>query len=260
MQSNPLGPAWLNIVAFTKKSIKDILQDHYAKYGRNFFSRYDYEEISGDGPDKFVKNLDSLLADKSFIGTKFPSSTGDFEIASTSNFSYTDPIDGSVSKNQGHIFTFTDGSRVIFRLSGTGSQGATVRVYIERYTQDSSQYTKPTAEGLKGLIEVALKFSKLTELLEREKPTVITVSTLWYTVIGGWLTDHTILYSNWHLSITCIEMSIILRRRRCKWKLCIPTPVSLHRALPRPFLQATDASRCLVLQIIMKWPLRECAK
>ena len=91
------------------------------------------------------------------------------------NFDYTDPIDGSVSKNQGQIVRFVDGSRVVFRLSGTGSQGATVRVYVEKYTKEESQYGQDTAEGLKGLIEVALNISRLVEFLEREKPTVITV-------------------------------------------------------------------------------------
>lgn len=72
---------------------------------------------------------------------------------------------------------FSDGSRVVFRLSGTGSQGATVRLYVEKYTKDAKQYSSDTAEGLKGLIEVALTISNLKEFLEREKPTVITVST-----------------------------------------------------------------------------------
>ena len=72
-------------------------------------------------------------------------------------FNYTDPIDGSVSKNQGQIIRFSDGSRVVFRLSGTGSHGATVRMYVERYTKDETQFKKETAEGLKGLIEVALE-------------------------------------------------------------------------------------------------------
>ena len=80
-----------------------------------------------------------------------------------------------MSKNQGQIVEFSDGSRVVFRLSGTGSQGATVRMYVERYTKDASTFGQEPSEGLKGLIEVSLKISKLKEFLGREKPTVITV-------------------------------------------------------------------------------------
>ena len=150
--------------------------DHYKKYGRSFFSRYDYEEVASDSAQKLVDALNKHIADDSLIGTKHPSSTGEFVVSKTFNFNYTDPIDGSVSKNQGQIIQFSDGSRVVFRLSGTGSQGATVRMYVERYTKDTSQYEKETSEGLKGLIEVALKLSRLVEFLEREKPTVITVN------------------------------------------------------------------------------------
>ena len=94
-----------------------------------------------------------------------------------SNFDYTDPIDHSVSKNQGQVVSFADGSRVVFRLSGTGSQGATVRMYVERYVsadKGSAELDKDTQEGLRGLIEVALEISRLKEFLDREKPTVIT--------------------------------------------------------------------------------------
>ena len=93
------------------------------------------------------------------------------------NFEYKDPIDESVSKNQGQVITFSDGSRVVFRLSGTGSQGATVRMYLERYVgpeAGTEELGRNTAEGLKGLIEVALKLSKLKEFLKREEPSVIT--------------------------------------------------------------------------------------
>ena len=93
------------------------------------------------------------------------------------NFDYTDPIDHSVSKNQGQVVRFVDGSRVVFRLSGTGSQGATVRMYVERYVaadKGKAELSKPTKEGLQGLIEVALKLSNLKEFLQRDAPTVIT--------------------------------------------------------------------------------------
>lgn len=175
--------AWLNILAAANKDspgkpigINEILLDHYKKYGRSFFSRYDYEEVSSDSAQKLVDELNKHIADQTLLNTKHESSTGEFTVSATSNFHYTDPIDGSVSKNQGQIVQFSDGSRVVFRLSGTGSQGATVRLYVERYTKDATQFSKETSEGLKGLIEVALRISRLTEFLGREKPTVITVS------------------------------------------------------------------------------------
>ena len=156
--------------------INDVLAAHYKKYGRSFFSRYDYEEVPSDGAAQMTKLIDSYIADSGFKGKTYTASSGaEFTIAGAYNFDYTDPIDHSVSKNQGQIVSFADGSRVVFRLSGTGSQGATVRMYVERYTRDAAQYGRPTAEGLKGLIDVALEISKLKEFLGVDKPTVITV-------------------------------------------------------------------------------------
>lgn len=172
--------AWLNIIAVANKEtpgtgINDILLKHYKKYGRSFFSRYDYEEVDSDHAKKVVAHIDEGINSKSLIGKTYPSSTGDFTISEAFNFSYTDPIDGSVSKNQGQVIRFSDGSRVVFRLSGTGSQGATIRLYVERYTKDESQYSLETAKGIAGLIEVAGVLSKLEEFTGRKKPTVITV-------------------------------------------------------------------------------------
>ncbi|KAI0339585.1 Phosphoglucomutase, first 3 domain-containing protein [Trametopsis cervina] len=178
--------AWLNILAFANKQspneligINELLQKHYAAYGRSFFSRYDYEEVSSEGAQKLVDTINEHISKSSLTETTHKSaSTGQsFTVSSTSNFDYTDPVDGSVSKNQGQIIQFSDGSRVVFRLSGTGSQGATVRLYVERYVaadKGVKELSKDTAEGLKGLIEVALEISKLKEFLGREKPTVIT--------------------------------------------------------------------------------------
>ncbi|KAI5120434.1 hypothetical protein M0805_009896 [Coniferiporia weirii] len=176
--------AWLNILAAANKKspnkvigINEILLDHYEKYGRSFFSRYDYEEVASDDATKMVDALNVHIAKGTLIGKKYKASTGEaFAVSETTNFNYTDPIDKSVSKNQGQIVRFDDGSRVVFRLSGTGSQGATVRMYVEKYTKDKAQYGQETAEGLKGLIEVALTISQLKEFLHVTEPTVITVS------------------------------------------------------------------------------------
>ncbi|EMD36675.1 hypothetical protein CERSUDRAFT_114627 [Gelatoporia subvermispora B] len=178
--------AWLNILAYANTQspgeligIGELLQKHYAVYGRSFFSRYDYEEVSSEGAQKLVDTLNAHIASGDLAGTTHasPSTGQSFVVRDAYNFDYTDPIDGSVSKNQGQVVRFQDGSRVVFRLSGTGSQGATVRMYVERYVPPEkgvAELNKTTAEGLTGLIEVALELSKLKEFLGREKPTVIT--------------------------------------------------------------------------------------
>jgi phosphoglucomutase len=180
--------AWLNILAAANKDspnkligIKDLLQSFYEIYGRSFFSRYDYEEVSSEGAKALVAHLNEALASKSLDGTCHVSASTStkFTISGLYDFAYTDPIDHSVSKNQGQVITFDDGSRVVFRLSGTGSQGATVRMYVERYVGPEAgkeALAREAQDGLKGLIEVALEVSKLKEFLGRDKPTVITVS------------------------------------------------------------------------------------
>jgi phosphoglucomutase len=127
-----------------------------------------------------MDTLRSLFADSSFVGKSLKATTSDtsFTVKEADDFSYTDPIDGSVSKKQGLYVKFEDGSRIVFRLSGTGSSGATVRLYVEKYSKDESEYARDTQEGLKPLIEVALSMSKLEEFTGRKEPTVITVSLL----------------------------------------------------------------------------------
>ena len=150
--------------------------DHYKRYGRTFFSRYDYEEVDSDAANKVMKHIEDSFASSSFTGSdlKATSSSTSFKVKESGNFTYTDPIDGSVSKNQGLYVRFADGSRIVFRLSGTGSSGATIRLYVEKYSKTESEYGGDTQEGLKPLIEAALSFSKLVELTGRQEPTVIT--------------------------------------------------------------------------------------
>lgn len=138
--------------------------------------RYDYEEIE-TGADKVMDTLRDLFADKSFVGSDLSatSSSTTFKVKEAGDFSYTDPIDHSVSKNQGLYIKFEDGSRIIFRLSGTGSQGATVRLYVEKYSKNPEEYPMETAKGLQPLIEVALKISRLEALTGRKEPTVVSV-------------------------------------------------------------------------------------
>nr|GMD52026.1 phosphoglucomutase, chloroplastic [Ipomoea batatas] len=175
--------AWLSIIAYRNKdkkpgealvSVGDVVKQHWATYGRNFFSRYDYEasilyECESEGANKMVAYLRELIS-TSKAGDKY----GSYILKFADDFSYVDPVDGSVASKQGVRFVFTDGSRIIFRLSGTGSAGATVRVYIEQFESDASKHDVDAQIALKPLIELALSLSKLKEFTGREKPTVIT--------------------------------------------------------------------------------------
>ncbi|KAG7605740.1 Alpha-D-phosphohexomutase C-terminal domain superfamily [Arabidopsis thaliana x Arabidopsis arenosa] len=170
--------AWLSILAHRNKdtkpgdklvSVADVVKEYWATYGRNFFSRYDYEECESEGANKMIEYLREILC-KSKAGDVY----GNYVLQFADDFSYTDPVDGSVASKQGVRFVFTDGSRIIFRLSGTGSAGATVRIYIEQFEPDVSKHDVDAQIALKPLIDLALSVSKLKDFTGREKPTVIT--------------------------------------------------------------------------------------
>ena len=160
----------MSILAYTNKSVQDVLQDHYQIYGRNFFSRYDYEEVDGKTAEDMVNRLREQIEKKELVKKEI----GGFTIDKADDFEYLDPIDGSISKKQGVRIIFKDGSRIIIRLSGTGSQGATVRLYVEKYSNNTAEYTKETQSALKPLIDVALELSQLEKYTGRNTPTVIT--------------------------------------------------------------------------------------
>jgi phosphoglucomutase len=166
--------AWLSILASKGQSVEDILKEHWNKYGRNFFTRYDYENCDSAPAEQMMTNLNNLVQDASFIGKSFSHADKTFKVAKADNFEYTDPIDGSISKKQGIRIIFEDGSRIIFRLSGTGSSGATVRMYIDSYEGDKSKHFQDAQDMLKPLVEIALVISQLRELTGRTAPTVIT--------------------------------------------------------------------------------------
>ncbi|KAM2281558.1 hypothetical protein ACFX1S_042142 [Malus domestica] len=170
--------AWLSIIAYRNKdkkpgeklvSVADVVKKHWATYGRNFFSRYDYEECESAGANKMIDYLRELIS-----SSKTSDKYGNYILQFADDFTYTDPVDGSVASKQGVRFVFTDGSRIIYRLSGTGSAGATVRIYIEQYEPDASKHDVDAQTALKPLIDLALSVSKLKEFTGREKPTVIT--------------------------------------------------------------------------------------
>jgi phosphoglucomutase len=159
---------WLNIVAVRKESVKDIVTKHWAEYGRNYYSRHDYEEVDATAANTLVTTLREKLA--TLPGTSY----GNLKVASADDFAYHDPIDHSVSKNQGIRILFEGGSRIVLRLSGTGTAGATLRLYVERYEADPARHAIDTQEALADLISVADTIAGIKSHTGRSEPTVIT--------------------------------------------------------------------------------------
>ncbi|MBN9074380.1 MAG: alpha-D-glucose phosphate-specific phosphoglucomutase [Rhizobiales bacterium] len=159
---------WLNILAARKESVMAIVEKHWADFGRNYYSRHDYEEVESARADALVAELRAKLA--SLPGTSVRGMT----IAKADDFAYHDPVDGSVSKNQGIRILFEGGSRVVLRLSGTGTSGATLRVYFERYEADPARQHVETQTALADLIGAADDIAGIRKHTGRDKPTVIT--------------------------------------------------------------------------------------
>ncbi len=159
---------WLNIIAVRGESVEQIVRSHWQEYGRNFYSRHDYEGVETEGATILINNLRNSFAQ--LKGKKY----GDYEVKYADDFSYTDPIDGSITEQQGIRIGFTDGSRIVFRLSGTGTQGATLRVYIESYEADINKQDRDTQEALGDLIGIAEAIAEIKKYTNRDKPTVIT--------------------------------------------------------------------------------------
>ncbi|TGR33635.1 MULTISPECIES: alpha-D-glucose phosphate-specific phosphoglucomutase [unclassified Mesorhizobium] len=159
---------WLNILAARGESCKQIVTEHWAAYGRNYYSRHDYEEVESDRANALVDELRAKLG--SLPGT----SVRGLKIANADDFAYHDPVDRSTSEHQGIRMLFEGGSRVVFRLSGTGTSGATLRVYIERYEPDKSRHDLDTQEALADLIAAADDIAGIKSHTGRDKPSVIT--------------------------------------------------------------------------------------
>uniref|UniRef100_A0A6G1SFN0 phosphoglucomutase (alpha-D-glucose-1,6-bisphosphate-dependent) n=1 Tax=Aceria tosichella TaxID=561515 RepID=A0A6G1SFN0_9ACAR len=169
--------AWLSIMAATGKTVKELVEDHWKNYGRDYFCRYDFEECDASRCQAMIKELENLLVpsetgskSSSLVGKKY--CDGKYEVKETGNFEYVDPVDKSVTSKQGLFIKFTNGARIIVRLSGTGSSGATVRLYVSDYSKD--KLFEDSQTYLKDLLEIAYAISKLPEFTGREKPTVIT--------------------------------------------------------------------------------------
>jgi len=159
---------WLNILAARRQSVEAIVKEHWQTYGRNYYSRHDYEGIEKDRANTLMEKLQAKLPD--LKGKKL----GSYLVDYADDFSYTDPVDGSVSEHQGVRIGFTDGSRMVFRLSGTGTQGATLRVYLESYEPDAAKHDLDPQEALAPLIQLADEVAQIQATTGREQPTVIT--------------------------------------------------------------------------------------
>lgn len=167
---------WLNILAARKQPVEAIVREHWARFGRNVYSRHDYEGISIDAANGVMRRLHDRFAELQACpeqgrgGAQF----GHLQVRRCDDFSYTDPVDGSVSQGQGIRILFVDGSRIVFRLSGTGTEGATLRIYLESYEPDVSKHRLDAQQALATLISIALGISELRQRTGRERPTVIT--------------------------------------------------------------------------------------
>ncbi|MCX7086102.1 MAG: alpha-D-glucose phosphate-specific phosphoglucomutase [Methylococcales bacterium] len=159
---------WLNLIAVKRQTVADIVQDHWQKFGRDIYCRHDYEAVETPIANEIVANLRAQLP--SLAGQEF----GEYKVSYADEFSYEDSIDGSISSNQGIRVGFENGSRIVFRLSGTGTVGATLRIYIERFEPDTSKHDQEAQTALAFLIELAEQFCEVKKRTGRTEPNVIT--------------------------------------------------------------------------------------
>ena len=159
---------WLNILARRAEPVEQIVRAHWREYGRNYYTRHDYEEVPSDAAKAVMQRVQTQLA--TLPGTTLAGR----RVQSADDFAYHDPVDGSVSEHQGLRIIFSDGARIVYRLSGTGTSGATLRVYIESVEPDASRQSQDAQVALRDLIDASLQLSDLQRLTGRQAPTVIT--------------------------------------------------------------------------------------
>ena len=159
---------WLNLIAKKRQSVEDIVHEHWQKYGRDIYCRHDYEAVDLSVGNEIVEHLRSLLPN---LPGK---SWGDYTIKYADEFCYNDPVDHSVSDKQGIRLGFTNGSRIVFRLSGTGTVGATLRIYLERYERDVANHDQDAQVALADLVDIAEQLCEVKKRTGRTEPTVIT--------------------------------------------------------------------------------------
>ncbi len=159
---------WLNILANREESVADIVAEHWQRFGRDIYSRHDYEGIDAEAAAGLMDTLRNRVA--TLPGTR----VGALEVATADDFAYVDPVDDSESRKQGIRIAFTDDSRIVYRLSGTGTQGATLRVYLERFEPDPEHQSQDPQTALAGLIEAADVIAEIKARTGREGPDVVT--------------------------------------------------------------------------------------
>lgn len=159
---------WLNLLAVKQQSVAQIVQEHWSKYGRNYYSRHDYEALDSSAATDLMQHLRASLA--GLAGQDF----GDYRIENCDDFSYTDPVDNNVSEQQGIRLLFANGSRIVYRLSGTGTEGATLRVYLERFEADPTQLQREPQQALSDLIDIAEQIADINQHTGRTEPSVVT--------------------------------------------------------------------------------------
>ncbi len=159
---------WLNLLARKRQSVQDIVHEHWQTFGRDIYCRHDYEAVDSDIANGIVEHLRHQLP-------SLPGKTwGDYTVKFADEFSYTDPVDNSISSNQGIRIGFVNGSRIVFRLSGTGTVGATLRIYLERYARDIESHHQDAQVALAELIDIAEQLCQVKQRTGRTEPTVIT--------------------------------------------------------------------------------------
>ena len=159
---------WLNILAIRRQPMEEILREHWARYGRNYYTRHDYEGVESTRAHELMEDLRVKLS--GLQGREL----GSYHVMQADDYSYDDPVDHSVSTGQGLRILFENGSRIVYRLSGTGTEGATLRVYIEAYERDASRHHDDTQQYLAPLIQLADRIAAINERTGRSAPTVIT--------------------------------------------------------------------------------------
>jgi phosphoglucomutase len=159
---------WLQILAERRCSVAEIMAEHWKRFGRHYYSRHDYEAVASDAAHGLFHRLEGMLP--GLVGQSFAGRS----VSAADNFSYTDPVDGSVTKGQGLRILLEDGSRVMVRLSGTGTKGATIRVYLESYVPSSGDLNQDPQVALADMISAINELAEIKQRTGMDRPTVIT--------------------------------------------------------------------------------------